>query len=282
MTSISVINFHPLSSSLFRPIFKDLLAETAITDNHSVQSSKVSRCETVPSLREKDWENLSLSTMSTMNSVKTNSAGRLNEICNALGAPRGFIQIVGYHLLGHAHKTKSIQEKSPVLNEIVDFMAKVFIHCTSHADLTVVALDDLHQTDNMSWKVIQRIFELGTNVLFICGSRPLGSRKLFVDDNFWNSLTTEHKNNKRFQELNIGPLNRGDIVKMASIVLGCTVDEIDRRFVKDIFDHTGGMPHFAFQALSNCKKKELYERLDNKRFGWRRDSTYVSDSILWF
>ncbi len=212
-----------------------------------------------------------------MNTVKTNSPDRLNEICKELGAPRGFIQIVGYHLLGHTKNQIPKQEKAPILNDIVDFMAKVFIHCTSHADLTVVALDDLHQTDNMSWKVIQRIFEIGKNVLFICGCRPLGSRKLFVDDDFWKSMTTEHKANKRFQELDIGPLNRADIAKMASIVLSCKVDELDKSFVKDIYDHTGGMPHFAFQALSNCNKQGLCERLESKRFGWRRGS-YVSGS----
>ncbi len=260
---------------MFRPIFKDLLAETAVSDNMSAASKGGS----IPSLREKDFDALSLSSMSTMNTIKTTSAERLNEICNELGAPRGFIQIVGYHLLGHAN-TNSIQEKAPKLEEIVDFMATVFIHCTAHADLTVVALDDLHQSDNMSWKVIQKIFEIGTNVLFICGSRPLGSHKLFVDDDFWRVLTTEFKSKKRFQELYIGPLNRVDIAKMASIVLGCKEEEIDKAFVKDIYDHTGGMPHFAFQALTNCKKKGLFVQLDSRRFGWRRGADYEKLDFL--
>lgn len=236
--------------------------------------SKVSNVDTM-SLRERDWESLSLSSMSTMNTVKIASGERLNEICDALGAPKTFLQIVGYHLLGHTKKDAGVKEKAPISDEIVDFMAKAFIYCTSHADLTIVALDDMHHTDRLSWKVIQRIFETGKNILFVCGSRPLGTRILSADEEFWKNLTGVQRESDRFQEIDIGPLSLLEVAKMASITLSCNVEEVDEQFVKDIFDHTRGMAHFAAQALENCKRKDLCERLRNNKIGWCEDTAEV-------
>mmetsp|Transcript_20356 Transcript_20356/g.23384 ORF Transcript_20356/g.23384 Transcript_20356/m.23384 type:complete len:1580 (-) Transcript_20356:160-4899(-) len=252
--------------SLFRSIFRDLLALSQVDDNISVQSKLT---DTV-SLREKDWEKLSLSSVSTMHTVKASSGERLNEICDELGAPKGFLQIVGYHLLGHAKRKLNVKEKAPILDEIMNFMVKVFMHCTSDADLTIVALDDIHQTDSLSWEVIHRIYKKGENVLFVCGSRPLGT-SAFEDDDFWKELNDSHKRNDRFQELDLGPLDLHEVAQMISIALSCKVCEVDKQFAKDIFDHTRGMPHFAAQALENCKRKGLYGRLDNNMIGWGGD-----------
>ena len=122
--------------------------------------SKASRHDTVGSIKDRDFENISVASFSTLNTFQSASAERLKEICDELGAPRGFQQLVGYHLLGHAKSNfnSTCSKKAAILEEIVDFMAKVFIHCTSSADLTIVALDDIQFTDSMSWKVIQKLY----------------------------------------------------------------------------------------------------------------------------
>ena len=257
-----VLLFSSLQSS-FISIFQDLLSISSVDDNASVQS----KVTDTASLRERDWESLSLSSLSTMHTTKTSSGERLNEICEELGAPVGFLQIVGYHLLGHTKRNLCAKAKAPVLEEIIDFMVKVFIHCTSHADLTVVALDDMHHTDNLSWTVLKRIHQNGKNVLFVCGSRPAGSSRVFENVDFLNDAS---RNAFGAEELIIGPLNQFEVVEMIAIALSCKVNEVDKQFAKDIFDHTGGMPHFAAQALEDCKRQGLYERLNNNKIGWRR------------
>lgn len=238
--------------------------------------SKISKKSIASAQDNRDWESYSLSSFSTMHTTKTASAERLNEICAELGAPQGFLHLVGYHLLGHTktNMNAATKKKGPILNEIVNFMAKLFIHCTSPAELTVVALDDMHHTDNLSWKVVQKIYETGENILFVCGSRPFGSRS-FVDDEFWNNLNQAQRKCGRFEELDLGPLDQSDIAKMVASVLSCKVEEVDRHFVKDIFDHTRGMPHFAFQFLESCKRQGLHERLDNNKIGWREETAVV-------
>ena len=262
--------------SAFRSIFQDLLAESIVSDKVSSPSKNSS-----VSLRERDWESLSLSTMSTINTVKTVSSERLLDICNELKAPEGFLKNVGYYLLGQPMKKSILNEKKPSLDANINFVAKIFTHCTSDADLTVVALDDMHHIDNLSWKVIQRLFKIGENILFICGSRPLESC-MPTNDDFCKNLSVVQREHDRFLELDIGPLNRFEIAKLAKIILSCKVGEVDNRFVEDIFRHTRGMPLFAAQVLENCKRRGLYGRLDNQKVGWRRNIAEVCHLLSFF
>lgn len=78
-------------NSLFRSIFRDMLEENNGRDNTSITG-------TISSKRDAEWDNLSICTMSTTNTLKAASAERLKEICDELGALRGFMKIVGYHL----------------------------------------------------------------------------------------------------------------------------------------------------------------------------------------
>lgn len=267
----TVVGFY----SVFRTIFRDLLSDKDNSDNASLHS-KISKQNGLGSLRD-DLDNLSLASGSTMNTMKSNSRERLIEICNELGAPRGFLQIVGYHLLGHSDTYVDHNQQAPIFDEIINFMAKVFIHCTSSADITIVALDDMHNTDNSSWKVIQKIYETGAGIYFVCSSRPFRVGSISnVDDDFWLYLKGSQKDCGRFEELDLVPLNQREIAKMASLLFTCRSKEIDSQFIKDIYDYTRGMPHFTFQALQNCQRKGLHHRLENNKIGWRHDVSEVS------
>ena len=247
--------------SLFLSICRHLKIKStlALAENASISSEQED--ETSSPL----FESMSFSSSSSMNTARKHAAKRLNEIMSQLGGSKAMAQAIRYHL-GHTQKCFVINEKIP-LTEIVDFMARVFLKCVSDADLTVIALDDLHNSDSLSWHVIKKIYDKGKNILVLCGSRPFGS-KAFYGDDFWKSLTRVHKIDGRFQESNLGPLSRFDIAKMASVVLGVKLEEVDRQFIKDIHDHTGGMPHYAFQAISNVKRRGILEKLDSNRFGW--------------
>lgn len=227
-------------------------------------------------MHDRDWESLSLSTFSTINTSHTVSVERLKVLCDELDAPKGFLYLVGYHLLGHSKSNLNTtsKEKAPILDDIINFMAKLFVHCTCQADLIIVALDDMQHTDEMSWKVIEKLYETGENILFLCGSRPFGVRSK-VGGEFWSKLSHTQEEDERFQQLALGSLEQNDIAKMISMHLSCTVNDLDPQFVKDIFNHTRGMPHFAYQALENCKRKNLHGRLSDNSVGWSKNVTEV-------
>eukprot|EP00551_Chaetoceros_affinis_P009847 CAMPEP_0203685194 /NCGR_PEP_ID=MMETSP0090-20130426/48420_1 /ASSEMBLY_ACC=CAM_ASM_001088 /TAXON_ID=426623 /ORGANISM="Chaetoceros affinis, Strain CCMP159" /LENGTH=1325 /DNA_ID=CAMNT_0050554381 /DNA_START=512 /DNA_END=4489 /DNA_ORIENTATION=- len=281
--------------SLFRSILRDILTESephaegkspvprrslflSIARHLQIKSTlALSENASIASNNEDDDQNfdhVSFSSISEGNSIKGISKKQLQEICSKLGASKSLTLALFRYMSGKTvtNSVVAVEEKDQILNEIVDLMAKIFIRCSSHADLTVVALDEIQYTDIMSWKVIQKIYEIGGNILFICVSRRSGPQ-LYTDDMFWRKLHETGRQSGRFQELILGPLEQTDIAKMASIVLSCKEEELDGQFVRDIFDGTGGMPDFAFQALENCKRKGLHDRLGNKKIGWGNDTT---------
>ena len=258
--------------SAFRSIFKDLLNEKKHIEK-ATSTSKSKLKDKAPS--ESLMATRSFQSSSTFSTINTAAADRLHDLCNELGAPKTLLRIVGHHLLGLSFKSTTSNEKLPKIDEIIDFMAQMFIHSTMHADLTIVALDDLQFMDDLSWKVILKIFETGTNIIILCGSRPY----MFVKEGFFKEVTTKITDNSRFQELEMGPLHRFDIARMIALILDVSVGEIDSTFLKDIYDHTRGMPNFALQVLKTCNSKSMFQRLENKKIGVPSGTSMVSHDI---
>ena len=216
--------------------------------------------------------------MST-NSTLTERAyvmNRLTEICHEMNAPRGFLAIVGQHLLGNNKGKVKTFEKAPQMNSIIDFMAKVFIKCTQNSEGVILALDDVHWMDSLSWKVIQCILESSKNVFMVCGSRPKNSNPLSLSDEFWDKLNREYRQSGVFSELTITELNAYDIREMAAITFACKKSEVDDEFCDDVFTHSGGMPYFASEILDTCVRKNQCGKLENGKVGWKNKNIEVS------
>jgi len=251
--------------SLFRSIFLDLIG--GIESDVSSTVSHCSRAETIASLQNKDILSISRHTECSLAPTTSRPDELFKEICDELGAPPVLQQIIGYHLLGHQDNVV-IQKNAPILSEIVNFMSKIFVYVTQGSDLVIVALDDFHQIDDLSLKVVQNVFETGQNILFVCGSRPIDQHFLHVEEDFWENITGEQKRCGRFYELELGPLNRDEIKQMCAMALSCKSNNIDENFANDIFHHTSGMPYFASQLLQHCMKNCLYSQLDTNKIGW--------------
>jgi len=95
------------------------------------------------SIRAKDYDGYSIGSGSTFNGEKADVLERLHNICQDLNAPEGFLEIVGQHLLGDTKKKISKVEKAAEVDDIIAFMARVFIKSTSHAEGVILALDDV-------------------------------------------------------------------------------------------------------------------------------------------
>jgi len=268
--------------SLFRSVFRSILLDLQVQDDDSCHSDGSSH--DAKSLFDYS-DRLSLSNASGISDYSS-MVDRFSYLCRQLGAPKVFWEIVGHHLLGHSKQTIEgiSNDKALVLDEIISFMAKAFSMCTSHSDLIVFAIDDIHNVDEMSMKVVQRLYETCENLLIFCGSRPLSSYKLSIDNDFWAALTGKHKKEKRFFFSELGPLEEKDVREMTSKYLDCEVVESDELLCKDIFVHSGGMPYFASEILTDIKRKKLCGLLANGKIGWCRtiDGNESNGSSLTF
>eukprot|EP00970_Alexandrium_tamarense_P000097 scaffold16_cov190-Alexandrium_tamarense.AAC.5 len=214
------------------------------------------------------WDALSLHSYSTRESVMSTDASRFRYICNELNAPPDFVEVVGRRLLGLRDKSvenAAAHSGTPNLDKIVDFMADAFIRCTKHANLALLALDDVHWMDEMSWKVVEAIYNRGANVLILCGSRPIDVNPLRLDPKFWSSL--QESKVDRYLELFLNPLSEFEVQEMIAITLQLEVDEIDSSFSRNVFTTSGGMPHYLSYVLETIKRDELAMRLENGLMG---------------
>ncbi|KAL7537358.1 hypothetical protein ACHAXR_007762, partial [Thalassiosira sp. AJA248-18] len=266
--------------SLFRSIFKDILSQVRVEDEEYILRDESRRSFSRGSggsdfSIDAQWEDLSLHTHSTNSSTMSTDANRFRFICQELNAPPEFLEVVGKRLLGLREKNSNnsaANAKTPNLQKIVDFMADAFVRCTKHANLVLIALDDVQWMDDMSWKVVQAIFERGTNVLIMCGSRETSSYPLTVDPEFWSDLHGQYQDDGRYSELSLEPFNESDVKEMIANTLKFEVNEIDSNFSRSLFTTSGGMPHYLSYALDAIKRNTLTVRLENGMIGMKNST----------
>ena len=231
---------------------------------------------------EANWDDLSISTHSTKSSTMSTDATRFRYICQELNAPPEFMEVVGKRLLGLREKntnTAASNAKPPDMKKIVDFMADAFIRCTRHAHLVLMALDDVQWMDEMSWKVVEAIFERGKNVLSLCGSHPLSSYQLAADPKFWSDLHNKHKQAGRYSEVILAPFTEPEVHDMIATTLNFEPNEVDSGFSRNIFHTTGGMPHFLSYALDTIGRNQLTVRLENGLVGMKTSAENADDKV---
>lgn len=224
---------------------------------------------------EGQWDELSLHSLSSKSSTMSTDASRFRFICQELNAPPEFIEVVGKRLLGLREKStnnSATNAKAPNMQKIVDFMADAFVRCTKHAHLVLLALDDVQWMDEMSWMVVQAIFERGQNVLTFCGSRPPSSNPLSVDPKFWSDLHGQYQNEGRYSELSLAPFSEYEVTKMIATTLEYEFDEIDYSFSRSVFATSGGMPYYLRYVLDAIKQNQFTVRLENGLIGMKSDN----------
>ena len=267
---MSLIPPHSSLQSLFRNIFRQVLSESFSSDESTVGTNEK---ESLSYFLRDDGGSISSSSTLTERAYVMN---RLTEICHEMNAPRGFLAIVGQHLLGNNKGKVKNFEKAPQMNAIISFMAKVFIRCTQNAAGVILALDDVHWMDSLSWKVIQCILESSKNVFIVCGSRPKDTNPLSLSDEFSEKLYGEYQRSGIYSEVTITELNAYDIREMAAITFACKMSEVDDEFCDDVFTHSGGMPYFASEILHTCVRKDQCGKLENGKVGWKNTNIEVS------
>lgn len=195
---------------------------------------------------------------------------RLRALCEHMDAPPEFLEIVGRHL----HKTGltfPIQEfvspknkKATATSSLISFMAKSIRRCTENAHLILIAIDNVHQTDEMSWRVIQELFETAKNVFLVCTSRPLSTYKLAMDETFWRHLHEKYEKNGRFVSFQLGPLSREEVLCMIAKTVNVHQGEVAAELVHDIHTQSGGMPQFVNELIEMAKWRGSIKIVDRE------------------
>jgi Cdc6-like AAA superfamily ATPase len=238
---------------VFRYIIRDVLKNFRASND---DKSYVSGTSCYTSLQQSiGWESLSGRSISqsTANLSTTAQSDVLKNLCRELDMPSSFIDHALSHLLGLKQEAKS-KAKPPPPKIMISFLARAFKVCTQDARLVVLALDDLHHADDMSWKVIQQIFETAPNVLVIGTTYPTDNCKLNIDKAFFEELKTKHAG-KRFVSQSMKPLTKEETTLMIMKTLGLQKKEVKADLLAGVTIQSGGMPHFVNEILEQVKRQ---------------------------
>jgi len=134
-------------------------------------------------------------------------------------------------------------------------------------------LDDVHFMDEMSWQVVQKLFEDGHRLLILCASRPLDTNTLRMSESFWSNLKGTYHEKGRFFNMELPPMAEEDMRHMIAKQLGHDEKMISNKLQKDIYNHSRGLPHFASELVEMFKRKDLIIKTEDNMLTWKQQPT---------
>jgi len=193
---------------------------------------------------------------------------RLHDLCKEMKKSEDFVDVVGTYLLGlpSLPSKDSANGKAPSPNDLVDFVASIFLKYSVNGNLIVLALDDIQWMDSLSWEVLELLLKRGKNLFILCMSRP----NAVLQKGFINRLRKEKKKKKAsyFTEISLLPFTENDTRDLIALALDCEAQCVDDEVTKYLYDQSGGMPYFAQELITNIVKKDMLE-WNGDIFQWR-------------
>lgn len=132
-------------------------------------------------------------------------------------------------------------------NSIATHLVTAFIHCTAEYGLVVMALDNVSGCDEMSWKILSKLYQRASNLLVVGTAR--NEFDLNINADFWGDLNEEGIDSGRFKHLRMQPMILEDISKLACKRLGKTSAELDDSLCKTVCAQSRGNPLLACEIL---------------------------------
>ena len=209
-----------------------------------------------------EYESLSGNSIADSEAMTTDTIlERFYELCDYLNASHAIVSHVKRQLLcihdGDEAPTTGGRNKKrvPTYKSTVSFIARAFRVCTDDSKFVVLAIDDIHQTDEMSWRVLQELFLTCENILIVGTSYTMSSGTLRVNDNFWDDLTDKYTQLQRFVNLPLVALSKNESRAMTMKALGLQEGQVTPELLNEVFVQSGGMPTFASEILESIKNR---------------------------
>lgn len=196
------------------------------------------------------------SSISSAISVTTGSHS-LNHVITLfreLKVPPEFAQLV-WNLIGVEQSLADVVPSSSSSSALlVSYMASLFMKCTEHSSLVILAVDDAHQVDHMSWLVLQELYERADNLLIVCTTLSADYQNIAIEKKFWTKINSEDSRLGRFSLIKLGPLTKPAVLAMATKSLADAEPHFCSKIADDVLTFSGGVPHLVVEMLERIKK----------------------------
>jgi class 3 adenylate cyclase len=184
----------------------------------------------------------------TSSSVKS----AVDKIGLELGAPSHVITASTRLLLNPAG---GLEYNSPSKKALASFMTHAFLRCTERCKLVVIAIDDIHFVDELSWSILKRIFEHSGNTLLL-GSAPQDKSALKISPAFKDAIDNVYTGEGRFIEITLSPLDENDIGIMIRKKLELKESELTQELLTEVVSQSGGIPYFAKKIINSIQERK--------------------------
>jgi class 3 adenylate cyclase len=200
------------------------------------------------------------------------SASKMDELfldlCCELDAPLAIVEHVKQLIFGtglrgdvNVQETGKPKKRVPSLRSTVSFIAHIFRTCIEGHRLTIFALDDIHQMDELSWRVLQELFYTTSNLLIVGTTYTMSSGTLRVNDFFWEDLNEQYLEEGRFIKMELGLLSKEEITTMTMKALGLQRKQVTPDLLNEVYIQSGGIAHFANEILDGIKHRSTSEKI---------------------
>lgn len=227
---------------------------------------------TYESLFEGDDESASDScTTNSEHSTKLTSTAAYFELmcwaCGELDYPFEYADIVGSQFLGfeEASAITHVDGRVPAMEELVEFLALVFVKLGDSSSLVMACVDDFQWVDAFSWRVLKVVCKRANNMLLLCATRSHDKQAL---RRISNAATTSTEAQSRMVEMSLGPFDFNDIKDLISYIFIQKKAAIPSDLCAEIFQMSGGMPVYSVQLLENLKRTQAL-RMVNGQLTWK-------------
>ena len=186
---------------------------------------------------------------------------KMCQMCQEIEYPFEYCDIVGSQFLGFecASPITHVDGHIPTLDELVEFLALLFIRMVSFTKFTTIFLDDFQWVDGFSWRVFREICSRYGKILLLCATRShdkLALRRIS------SAVAPETEQQSQMIEVSLGPFDFTDIRELMANVLEQEQSAIPDSLCSDIFQRTGGSPVFVIQLIENIKRMRTLELVD--------------------
>uniref|UniRef100_A0A7S4W7A5 Guanylate cyclase domain-containing protein n=1 Tax=Ditylum brightwellii TaxID=49249 RepID=A0A7S4W7A5_9STRA len=208
---------------------------------------------------------------------------RLKGLCAKLGYPVGVSDLLCEKWLGVTPLSKPNDHPGNQMTPeyMMNLIVEMFLYCTKDHYFVLLAIDDVHWMDSLSWKVIEQLLNRGKNLLIVCISRPIAVSNEAIDREFLTSLLNADAENPQFTEINLSPFTKNNVRNLIALSFECQSNCIDDEVCDYLYEQTGGMPYFAQEVIGNMIRNDLFELKDDGTVCWRSESSVAVKKALY-
>jgi predicted ATPase len=147
--------------------------------------------------------------------------------------------------------------KNASTGTVARFLLRIFLRCRASFAVAIIALDDISCMDELSWKLIELIFDNSPHTIILGTSRPV------IGSDFWSRLN-KREYEGRFLHMRLLAMQQSDVERLIANKLGIKLSQVDSDIATEIFVRSGGRPRLVteiFEKTIEVTKKPMMLKL---------------------